>query len=189
MKILKILIFVIVSLLAFRLLLIWLVAAITAFINKRKTRFKTEKIKIENSYIGTEIINFVLFLAFNQLYIVGMDNAIVLNISTLESYMYFVIAGIVTVLYCTMTWSLKILSLPRINSNEIAVAYKKAGLFSLVLIFTLMYGLEQVKSIIGGSDLDETNLIINITIVSSIIAFDRVMSQIATIARKSKEKK
>jgi len=63
------------------------------------------------------------------------------------------------------------------------VVKKKIVVFTLVMIFSLHYGSKQVESSVDVVKLDTADSTINITVVSSLIAFARIISQVAVIDR------
>lgn len=103
----------------------------------------------------------------------------------LDWYMIYILIGIACIVWCYFKWDLKLISLPKFNDNSKEVAAKKTIIFFLVFLFSLFYGYHQIQMILNHVEIDLGFTVINITVISVIIALDRVFSQLVSINKKN----
>lgn len=130
-----------------------------------------------------EKFNASLSLGFILLFLVGFCCAtlVVLQKKTfndLEAYVLVICIGIYTILWCYFEWSGGIKQIPRISVDKRMIALKKIFVFSIVMVFSIFMGYLQMKKLIYENDVDIYILLANATLISSMLAFDRVMNQV-----------
>ncbi len=128
------------------------------------------------------IMSFSSILIYTFIYFVSVEavnNKQPLN--NFEAYVSFVIYGIIVVLWCYLRWDkLKV----EFNYDKKLLAIKRAIMFFFIMIFTLYKGY--------GDAMNNRNYIldvINIAVITAIIAFDRVLNQVWIIREKIKEER
>lgn len=105
--------------------------------------------------------------------------------SVLELYLIYTFIGVACVMWCYFKWDIKFLSVPKFNSNSKEVALKKLIVFSVVFVISLYYGYSQLLKTLNNIEVNLSIVLANITIVPGMIAFDRVMSQLVSLFKRS----
>lgn len=129
----------------------------------------------------------VMSVAFYIIYIqgfLGTAQGILQNnkLSNAEWYFIYTFIGISSIIWCYFSWDLKWKARPQFAKVEIPMIIKKIIVFFLVMVFAFYYGYTQLNENFGGSIDEEEKLLAtltNITIISGIIAFDRVLNQVS----------
>lgn len=106
------------------------------------------------------------------------------SMTNLEWYILFVLIGISCILWCYFKWrQTSYMSLPRFTEDDESTK-KKAIIFLLVFIFSVVLGYKQVLSYLKAQHVDSAFYLTNATIVAGMIAFDRFLNQIHHIFTK-----
>jgi len=150
--------------------------------------------KLPDSSMG---FNLILSIAFYIMYLQGFLGAVegVMgknNITNLEWYLIYTFMGISAMLWCYFSWDIGWKVKPQFAKEGFYVPIKKVIVFSTVMVFVFYHGYTQLNTNFGGSFDEEKQMltmVVNITMISGIIAFDRVLNQIAIICKKWKENK
>ena len=98
--------------------------------------------------------------------------------NSLEWYFVFCFIGIASVIWCYFDWELDWKAKPTMTISDKNVSYKKIIVYMIALIITLVYGYWNVNKILNIQDMDIFIAIVNATILPSVIATDRILSQI-----------
>lgn len=123
------------------------------------------------------------------------------DLSSLDLYLAFSLTGLCSILWCyfdsnIFTSLLYDLENPQkgffstikpVFASPENLASKKTIIFSLVLIFSFILGYQQFSSYVTKKNVDVLYSLSNITVVSSMIALDRVMSQLHTLNKLKKD--
>ncbi len=128
-----------------------------------------------------------LSIGFYLMYIQGFLGAVQgvsdnNKLSNVEWYFVLTFIGIISILWCYFSWEFKFKAKPQFAKYNIQMIIKKIIVFSLVMIFVLWQGYIQLDKKFGGNSNEEKEMLMSLastTIVSGIIAFDRVLNQIS----------
>lgn len=142
-------------------------------------------LKLTTYSVGFDLL---ISIAFYMLYVLiflsavqGVSNKIELN--NAEWYFVYTFIGISSMIWCYFSWELELKAKPQFAKEKVHVTVKKIVVFAFVMLFTFYSGYTQLNKNLGGGIDEQKELLItvtNITIISGIIAFDRVLNQIST---------
>ncbi|WP_410496379.1 hypothetical protein QTL86_02575 [Cellulosilyticum sp. ST5] len=108
------------------------------------------------------------------------------NMTNLEWYTTFTLYGLSSIIWCYFDWDLSsFLSKPQFTPPT-DLQIKKIFIFSLVLIASISLGYLKVLDALNVQRLSTTYKILDITIITSTIAADRVLSQIYSYVQDKK---
>ncbi|MGE4214912.1 MAG: hypothetical protein AB7E42_09065 [Anaerotignaceae bacterium] len=128
------------------------------------------------------VLSIVFLLMYSALFIMAVEFFNHRNkFNDLEWYIVYTVIGIYTILWCYFKWKSNLQSIPVLNDNNQEIALKKSLLFFLIMIFSFYYGYSQIEKIVSGKEIDMSLTIASVTIVSGIIALDRVLNQVQTL--------
>ena len=102
--------------------------------------------------------------------------------------LYCVLAflGIAAIIWCYFRWDLKWKAKPELEEENV-LALKKTFVFVLIMLFAFYHGYKQMDAIFNGVEVDSTLTVYNVTMISGIIALDRVLNQVTFIYKKWKK--
>lgn len=136
-----------------------------------KSNDKTKKFDI--------LISTALFFIFAVSLITAIDVvAKSYALTDLEYYMCFCIIGLSAILWSYFDWDISSLkNIPRFSEKEPNLI-KKIMVFSVVFVFSFIFGYQQSVSILSDRAVDGAVLLTNFTMISTLIAFDRLLNPI-----------
>jgi hypothetical protein len=134
---------------------------------------KTSTLTSDKFDLGMSVAFLIIYL---QSYI-GAIQVVDKRLSDLDWYILFTLIGIIGILWCYFKWDLKINSYPKFNPNKQQIAIKKIIVFLGVMAFSFCFGYNYIEHNVGGKEIDISLQLINVTTISGIIAFDRVINQ------------
>jgi len=136
-----------------------------------------------DSAIGYWIQSFVSILIFLQAYtsaVTGVATGFG-ELSVSEWYIVYTILGVSSVLWCYFRWEFSIKTIPKPNTNQKQIAFKKICVFLLVMCFTIYSGYTGFVSKLQNDSSDALSVMLNLTVFTTLIALDRVLNQILVI--------
>lgn len=101
-------------------------------------------------------------------------------INNLVWYCIFTFFGIAAIIWCYFRWDLKWKAKPELETEKIILALKKTFVFTLVMIFAFYHGYRQMDAAFKQIKVDSNLTVYNVTLISGIIALDRVLNQATT---------
>lgn len=129
---------------------------------------------------------YIMFISF--LTIVIFYVSYTRNMTNLEWYTTFTLYGLSSIIWCYFDWDLSsFLSKPKFT-NSTNLQIKKIFIFSLVLIASISLGYLKVLEALDVQKLPTIYKILDITIITSTLAADRVLSQIYSYYKDKKGK-
>lgn len=161
--------------------------AISLFLILHKI-YKAKKVSEE------PILTSICFLiSFMTIYLYAADIPYIKEkLTNQEWYAFYVIFGGLGIIWSYIQWSVNSFkSLPKWERKD-RMAIKKIVIFSIMFIYSVRGGYEQMINSITGSKTDAIYIITNTAIIGCMIAMDRVMNQIHTLyilKREEKEKR
>lgn len=146
--------------------------------------------KKENNMTFDIVISTVFLAAYMEsLYGAMLGVAKNNEISDIEGYLIAVFFGIASILWCYFSWDLRLKAKPKFGVNDKQIAIKKVIIFVIIMVFSFANGYNTVYKEVYGQEILEGVNIINATIIIGIIAFDRVLNQVANCIKMDKQKK
>ncbi|MFQ9696549.1 MAG: hypothetical protein ACLRY5_06950 [Zhenhengia sp.] len=150
-------------------------------------------LKVAIKYVGvpspgikTEfLVSIALFIFFQIIWCASAYEVMFeKDIQHIEGFVILAMIGIISIVWCYYNWDYKsIFTLPKLESKT-RRSVKKIIIFSFVAIFTIGYGYMQVVNAVEGVKVDVIYTITNTTIIATMIAIDRVLSQVINIYEK-----
>jgi len=153
----------------------------TLIYNSQKEEQKPfERILLSFGILGSYI---VIWAVIVQLY---------MNVKQVDDnllwYCIFTYFGVVSIIWCYLRWDLKWKAIPKFEENKMLVALKKTVVFVIVMLFAFYHGYKQMDAAFRNLKVDDVLVVYNVTMISGIIALDRVLNQIAIVYNEWKEK-
>lgn len=108
------------------------------------------------------------------------------NLSDIEWYIVCTFIGVSLITWCYFDWDYKLKAVPHFGTNSIQMIKKKIIVFIFVMAFSFFYGYATLNNVAGVKEIDIVATITNVTIISGIIAFDRVLNQIMNLKNRVK---
>lgn len=179
MNFLIILFTAIIVLILFRLFFLVIVNISILLFKSSDDSLKKRNVLFSTTFLAVYIFSFVI----------SVDSLIInIVLSDLEEYIIFSFIGIASITWCYLKWELSWKAMPKIDDDNTMVAIKKNFVFSMVMVVSFAYGYGQVKKVISKSDVDEVLIVTNATIITGVIALDRVFNQIISLIKASEKK-
>lgn len=110
------------------------------------------------------------------------------SLENLVWYVVFTFLGVVSIIWCYFRWDFDWKARPRFEVDKTVMALKKIIVFGVVMGFAFYYGYKQMDAKFNNVDVDNTLTIYNVTLISGIIALDRVLNQVSFVYKKWKDK-
>ena len=174
-------IILLVSLVAFLCTRILFTLVYTLLLNAQKESDKTfERVLLSCVMLGTFIVIWSVTIYNCMIKKQVTDN--------LVWYVIFTFFGISAIIWCYFRWDLKWKAKPKLEEDKIVLALKKTLVFTLVMIFAFYHGYKQMDAIFKDVKADSTLTVYNVTLISGIIALDRVLNQATSAYKAWKEK-
>jgi|GEM_PF-5538835 len=153
--------------------------------------FKITKIEIGDAPILTSVAMLIIFMT---LYLSAANTpSIKEKLTNQEWYAFYVILGGLGIIWSYVQWKTNSFkSLPKLETEKDRMAIKKMVIFSLMFLYSVRGGYEQVINSLAEKKTDAIYIITNTAIIGCMIAMDRVMNQIHTLyilKRDEKEKR
>lgn len=104
-------------------------------------------------------------------------------------YCIFSFFGISATIWCYLRWDLRWKAKPKFEEEKDIIALKKMFVFTIVMLFAFYHGYKQMDAIFKDVKVDSTLTLYNVTIVSGIIALDRVLNQVTIVYNEWEKKK
>lgn len=158
--------------------------------NKEKTENRIIKIMNMLEPIMYSLVCLCMFFAFWAIAVVmleipGQTNE---SLKNLVWYVVFTFFGVAAIIWCYFHWDFKWKAIPKFEDDKIVIALKKIIVFSVVMGFAFYHGYKQMEAIFNDVKIDSTLTIYNVTLISGIIALDRVLNQVLSIYKEWKDK-
>lgn len=144
--------------------------------------FRKDKHFYHERELSTSVL---LYLVFTLVYFKTMVMLIPSLIDAyMDIYLLMVIYGIFSVFWAYLSWDMDHWFRPITFAQNKDVIIKKGILYAIVFVGAFVLGIHQTRSYVGAGSVDPLYNIANISILTVIIALDRVMNQIYLTATK-----
>lgn len=110
------------------------------------------------------------------------------SLKNLIWYVIFTFFGVVSIIWCYFRWDFKWKAKIRFEDDKTVMALKKIIVFGVVMGFAFYHGYKQMDAIFNDAKIDSTLTIYNVTLISGIIALDRVLNQVSSVYKDWKDK-
>lgn len=110
------------------------------------------------------------------------------SLKNLAWYVVFTFFGVAAIIWCYFRWDFKWKAIPRFEDDKTVMALKKIIVFCVVMGFAFYHGYEQMDAIFKGKNADDILKVYNVTIISGMIALDRVLNQVSSVCNGMKDK-
>ncbi len=138
---------------------------------------KVLRLKLSDTFVL--ILSISLFYLFIFIYILTAATVEKkYGITLMEDYIAFCIIGLISVVWVYFSWSaIRLFARPRWATAE-ELRAKKITIYVSLLVFAFFIGFEQVNSVANGTKVDSLFSFTNYSIITIIIAMDRILNQI-----------
>lgn len=178
LTLIQVLSLVMVEFLIYRFILV-VIGHVFTKISKSDKHFYHEK-ELAASILLYAIFTFIYFKTMIGIMPSLIDEAI-------DTYLLMVVYAVFSVLWAYLSWDMDHWFRPITFANTRDVTIKKGIIFTVVLVGGLWLGLHQTKAFAGISDSNPLYSIANISILTIIIALDRVVFQIYLLTHKEEK--
>lgn len=155
----------------------------------RKTK-KGKECKIIKKLVGLANVfspiafSLIAFLAFLVFW--GIAILIYLKIKQVNDnlffYVIFTFYGLAAIIWCYCRWDFKKGARLRFENDKIVMSLKKTLVFSAVMVFAFCYGYSQLNALLNkGAEVNNELAVYNATMISGMIALDRVLNQVSSV--------
>lgn len=134
------------------------------------------------------LIAFLVFLIFGGIAILAyllkkqVDDKLFL-------YVALTFFGVAAIIWCYFRWDFKWKAKLRFEGDKIVMPLKKSIVFGIVMVIAFCYGYSQLKALlVEGTKVDYELAVYNATMISGMIALDRVLNQVLSVCNGIKDK-
>lgn len=104
-------------------------------------------------------------------------------------YVVFTFFGVAAIIWCYFRWDFKWRAKLRFEGDKLVMPLKKSIVFFVVMVIAFCYGYSQLNALLkANAKVDHELAVYNATMISGMIALDRVLNQVLSVCNGLKDK-